>query len=124
MTINQYKKLASTIAKRIADLEGDPNRVKYLKCKHSMFEIGARNPKDRSVQLTINSGDENCVITFNSVSNPNNPNYKFRTLKPGSISLYNGETHTNVDATEYNFDSAQFSDLIMAIETKGWEISY
>ena len=38
--------------------------------------------------------------------------------------LYDNETHTNVDATEYNFDSAQFSDLIMAIETTGWEISY
>jgi hypothetical protein len=124
MTINQYKKLASTIAKRIIALEGNPDRVKYLKCKQSTFEVGARNPKDKSVQLTINSGDENCVITFNSVSNPNNPNYKFRTLKPGSISLYDNETHINVDATEYNFDSAQFSDLIMAIETTGWEIAY
>lgn len=124
MTINQYKKLASTIAKRIIELEGNPNRVKYLKCKHSLFEVGARNPKDKSVQLTINSGDENFMITFNSVSNPNNPNYKFRTLKPGSISLYNSETHTNVDATEYNFDSFQFSNLITIIEMNVWEISY
>ena len=65
------------------------------------------------------------IIKFNSISNPNNPNARFKTLKPGSISLYDKETGINVDASDFNFDSSQFADLLDAIQTEyAWEISY
>lgn len=122
MTIKQYQKIAAIIAKKITNLGGDPLRVRNLKAT-SIFEVGARNPKNKERQLTMESGDENAVITFNRISNPNNPNPNFRTLKPGSMSLYNTETRVNIDPSDYRFDSAQFSDLVLAIENSQWEIS-
>ena len=124
MTIKQYQKLAQIIAKKIESLDGSIDKVRYLKSKHMTFDIGARDPK-KSSGLSIKAGDSNAIITFNSISNPNNPNARFRTLKPGSISLYNSETGTNVDASDFNFDSYQFADLIDVIKTQDvWEISY
>lgn len=122
MTIKQYQKVAANIAKTIESLGGDPNQVRSLKFA-SKFEVGARNPKlYKENPVTMTSGDENVVIVFDTISNPNNPNCKFRTLKPGSISLFNSETRQNVDASDFNFDSAQFADLMDAISTVGWEI--
>ena len=123
MTIKQYQKLAAAVAKTIEDLGGDVNRVRNLKFP-TPFEVGVRNPsiaKDKPV--TIESGDGNAIIAFDTISNPNNPNAKFRTLKPGSMSLFNSETRQNVDASDFNYDSAQFADLISAISTSGWEIA-
>jgi len=121
MTIKQYKKIAATIANRIIELGGDPAKVRNLKAI-STFEVGARDPKNKDRRLTLESGDENMVIYFDCISNPNNPNYKFKTLKPGSISLYDSKNDVNVDPTEYNFDSAQFADLMDAIRTSQWKI--
>ena len=123
MTIKQYKKIAATIANKIIELGGDPAKVRHLK-SISTFEVGARDPKNKDRQLTFESGDENMVIYFDCISNPNNPNYKFKTLKPGSISLYDSKNDVNVDPTEYNFDSAQFADLMDAIGTAQWEFSH
>lgn len=123
MTIKQYQKIASTIANKITNLGGNPLKVQYLK-SISIFEVGARDPKDKNRALTIESGDENAIIKFNRISNPNNPNPKFRTLKPGSMSLFNTETKINIDPSDYHFDSAQFADLMDAIENSQWEISH
>jgi hypothetical protein len=124
MTIKQYQKLAQVIAKKIETLDGSIDKVRYLKAKVTTFEIGARDPK-KDDRLSIEAGDSNVVIKFNSISNPNNPNARFRTLKPGSISLYDKDTDTNVDASDFNFDSSQFADLLDAIQTEyAWEISY
>jgi len=123
MTIKQYQKVAAAIAKTIKDNGGNVDKVKNLKFTCTI-EVGARNPKLYKEQpVGIESGDENTVITFDTISNPNNPNAAFRTLKPGSLSLYNSKTNTNVDASDFNFDSAQFADLIGAIQTTGWVIS-
>lgn len=123
MTIKQYQRLAAAIAKTIKDNGGNVDKVKNLKFACT-FEVGARNPKlYKERPVGIESGDENTVITFDTISNPNNPNAAFKTLKPGSLSLYNSETNTNVDASDFNFDSAQFADLIGAIQTAGWVIS-
>lgn len=122
MTIKQYQKIARVIAKRISDLGGNVNKVRYLKSL-SIFKVGARDPKNKERQLTMESGDENVVINFNKISNPNNPNAYYRTLKPGSMSLFNTETQINIDPSDYRFDSAQFSDLIYAIENSQWIIA-
>ena len=122
MTINQYQKLAAAVAKTIKSIGGDVNRVRHLKFP-TAFEVGVRNPKiAKDNPLTIESGDGNAVIVFDTISNPNNPKAEFRTLKPGSMSLFNSVTRQNVDASDFNYDSAQFSDLITAISTTGWEI--
>ena len=124
MTIKQYQKLAQIIAKKIESLDGSVDKVRYLKAQTITFEIGARDPK-KSDNLSIEAGDSNAIIKFNSISNPNNPNSRFKTLKPGSISLYDKETGINVDASDFNFDSSQFADLLDAIQTEyAWEISY
>jgi hypothetical protein len=124
MTIKQYQKLAQIIAKKIESLDGSVDKVRYLKTQTITFEIGARDPK-KSDNLSIEAGDSNAIIKFNSISNPNNPNARFKTLKPGSISLYDKETGINVDASDFNFDSSQFADLLDAIQTEyAWEISY
>lgn len=122
MTIKQYQTLAKTIADKIIELGGSPQTVRCLS-----FPGGAtayvRDPKTYKARpTTCRSGDSNCTLEFDSISNPNNPNYKFRTLKPGSMSAYNSATHTNVDITEYNFDTTQFADLVALIEHGGWEI--
>ena len=122
MTIKQYQKFAAAIAKTIDSIGGDPCKARHLKFS-TTFEVGARDPKLRKEKPTdMTSGDENAVLVFDTISNPNNPNPKFRTLKPGSVSLYNSETKQNVDASDYHFDSAQFADLIDAVSTVGWEM--
>ena len=124
MTIKQYQKLAQIIAKKIESLDGSVDKVRYLKAQTLTFEIGTRDPK-KSDSLSIEAGDSNAIIKFNSISNPNNPNARFRTLKPGSISLSDKETGMNVDASDFNFDSSQCADLLDAIQTEyAWEISY
>lgn len=123
MTIKQYQTVAKTIANKINDLGGNPANVRNLKFP-SKFTIGARNPKMyKGMPCTFESGDGNVEISFDAISNPNNPNYKFRTLKPGSMSAYDSEANVNVDLSEFNYDSAQFADLIDAISTTGWEIA-
>lgn len=122
MTIKQYQKIARAIAKKISDLGGNIDKVRYLKSV-SIFEVGARDPKNKERQLTMESGDENAVIYFNKISNPNNPNAYYRTLKPGSMSLFNTETKINTDPSDYRFDSAQFADLICAIKNSQWTIA-
>ena len=122
MTIKQYQKIAVAIAKQIKNNGGNINNVRHLKFSIP-FEIGARNPyhyKDAPVSFA--SGDENVILKFDTISNPNNPNAAFHTLKAGSISFYDSETHKNVDGSDYNFDSAQFADLLDAIQTIGWKI--
>ena len=119
MTIKQYQKLAAAVAKKINALGGNPSKVRYLKFP-TKFEVGARDPNGTTTEIT--SGDENTTIVFDTINNPNNPNAAYRTLKPGSMSLFNSETRVNVDASDYNYDSAQFADLIDAIETEGWMI--
>ncbi len=122
MTIKQYQKLATAIAKLIKDNGGDVDKVRHLKFDGT-FAIDARNPRAyKHIPCTFKHGDGNAVIEFDTISNPNNPNAAFKTLKPGSISLYNSETKTNVDGSDYNFDSAQFADLMDAIQTVGWKI--
>ena len=123
MTIKQYQKLATIVAKTIESIGGDANKVRNLKSSIP-FKISVRNPnlaKDKPI--TIKSGDGNAIIEFDTISNPNNPNAKFRTLKPGSMSLFNSETRQNVDASDFNYDSAQFADLICAISASSWEIT-
>ena len=124
MTIKQYQNVAKAIATKIEELGGNPNHVRHLHI-NGATSIKIRDPKQYNNQPTsITSGDGNVVIEFDTLSNPNNPNYKFRTLKPGSMSVYNSETGINVDITEYNFDSAQFADFIDAINTTNWSIRY
>lgn len=123
MTIKQYQTLAKTIASKIIGLNGNPHIVRYLRFPGGVT-ICARDPKSyKDDPVTFESGDSNCTIEFDTISNPNNPNYKFRTLKPGSMSAYNSATHTNVDITEYNFDTTQFAELIGLVKQNGWKIS-
>lgn len=123
MTIKQYQTLAKTIANKIISLNENPHVVRYLRFPGGVT-VCLRDPKAYDVApVTCKSGDSNCALEFDTISNPNNPNYKFRTLKPGSMSVYNSTAHRNVDITEYNFDTAQFADLISLVEQNGWEIS-
>ena len=120
MTIKQYQKLAQIIATQIENLGGNPRTTRTLKYEGGVT-IDARNPKtykDRPV--TFESGDSNFDLEFDTISNPNNPNYKFKTLKPGSMSVYDSKTDVNHDITEYNFDTAQFMTLAELIRQPGW----
>ena len=121
MTLKQYKKLAKTIAEKITnDLGGNPMRVRNLQFDGGVT-VCARDPKKYHDEPTsLKSGNGNTVIEFDTLSNPNNPNYKFCTLKPGSISAYNTSTHVNVDLTDYRFDTTQFKELIETIAQPGW----
>ena len=122
MTIKQYQKLAKTIADKITELSGDPNYARNIECSTEVI-ITVRDPKkygDAPVGMT--SGNGNTTLSFNTLSNPNNPNYKYKTLKPGSMSAYNSQTGVNVDITDYNFDSAQFSSLLNAIANGNWTL--
>ena len=122
MTIKQYQTVAKTIASKIEELGGNPQRVRNLRFNGGVT-ICARDPKKYGdAPTTCRSGDSNAAIEFDTISNPNNPNYKFRTLKPGSMSLYNSQTHVNVDITEYNFDTAQFAEILEMLKQTGWEI--
>jgi len=122
MTIKQYQTLAKTIASKIEALGGNVNRTRNLKFEGGVT-IGARDPKNyNDVPVTFKSGESNVALEFDTISNPNNPNWKFRTLKPGSISAYNSKTNANVDLTEYNFDSSQFAELIGLVNDNSWEI--
>ena len=123
MTIKQYQTLAKTIATKIESLGGNPRTIRKLKLNGGT-SILVRNPKlygDKP--LTCRACESNDILMFDTISNPNNPNYKFKTLKPGSMSVYNSETHVNVDITDYNFDSSQFSSLIDRIEGTVWELA-
>lgn len=124
MTIKQYQKLAKTIADKIeTDLGGNPNHVRHLTFGGGVT-VCARDPKmSDDAPTTFESGKSNIAIEFDTLSNPNNPNYKFKTLKAGSISAYNSGTRSNVDLTEYNFDSSQFKELIDAVSQVGWTIA-
>ena len=121
MTIKQYQTVAKAIASKIEELGGNPYFVHHLHA-NDVVSIKVRDPK-QYIPTSISSGDGNAVVEFDTLSNPNNPNYKFNTLKPGSMSAYNSTNNVNVDITNYNFDSAQFADLIDAINTKDyWSI--
>lgn len=122
MTIKQYQTLAAIVSKVITDLGGDPRKVRNLKATVP-FEIGVRNKLNKSDKTVFEHGSCNLVIKFDTISNPNNPNCMFRTLKPGSMSLYNSEENINYDASDFNYDSSQFADLTDAIQTVGWEIA-
>ena len=124
MTIKQYQTVAKTIASKIEELGGDPARVRNLRLINGGdATINARDPKKYADNpTTFESGESNATIEFDTISNPNNPNYKFKTLKPGSMSLYNSQTNVNVDISEYNFDTAQFAILIEMLKENGWEI--
>ena len=123
MTLKQYKTLAKAIASKITYLGGNPQRVRHLKAPVNYF-INTRDPKAYNDKpCSYVSGESNVEVKFDMISNPNNPNYKFKTLKPGSMSAYSSETKTNVDITDFNFDSAQFADLIEIIENCQWEIA-
>ena len=124
MTIKQYQALAKTIASKIEELGGNPIRVRNLRLINGGdVVINARDPKKYVVNpTTFKSGESNAILEFDTISNPNNPNYKFRTLKPGSMSLYNSQTNVNVDISEYNFDTYQFAYLIAMIKKSDWEI--
>ena len=122
MTIKQYQTVAKTIASKIEELGGNPQRVRSLRFNGGVT-ICARDPKKYAdAPTTFESGESNAAIEFDTISNPNNPNYKFKTLKPGSMSLYNSQTHVNVDIAEYNFDTAQFAELLEMLKQTGWEI--
>lgn len=122
MTIKQYQTVAKTIASKIEELGGNPQRVRNLRFDGGVT-VCARDPKKYGdTPTTFESGESNAAIEFDTISNPNNPNYKFRTLKPGSMSLYNSQTHANADITEYNFDTAQFAELLEMLKQTGWEI--
>lgn len=124
MTIKQYQTVAKTIASKIEELGGNPLKTKYLKLPTSL-SINIRDPKKyANTPTTFESGESNAKIEFDTISNPNNPNYKYRTLKPGSMSFYNSQTHVNVDITDFNFDSAQFADLIELIKLPNWIIAH
>lgn len=122
MTIKQYQTVAKTIASKIEELGGNPQRVRSLRLNGGMT-IHVRDPKKYAdAPTTFESGKSNAAIEFDTISNPNNPNYKFKTLKPGSMSLYNSQTHVNADIAEYNFDTAQFAGLLEMLKEDGWEI--
>lgn len=122
MTIKQYQTLAKTIASKIKELGGNPQRVRSLEFPDGMT-VSVRDPKQCvDNPTTFKSGESNATIKFDTISNPNNPNYKFRTLKPGSMSFYNSQTNVNVDITKYNFDTAQFAVLLEMLKQPGWEI--
>ena len=111
MTIKQFQTLAKAVASKIEELGGDPNYTRHLNFCGGVT-IDARDPKQYDdAPTTYESGSSNTAIEFDTISNPNNPNYKFRTLKPGSMSFYNSRTGVNVDITDYNFDSCQFAAL-------------
>ena len=120
MTINQYQRLSKAIADRIIELGGNPHHVRHLTCNNTI-KCEARDPHSED-ELSITSGETNATLTFDVLSNPNNPNYKFRTLKPGSISAFDSIYQVNVDATKYNFDSAQFKKLIDVVKTTSWNL--
>lgn len=122
MTIKQYQKLAATIANKIIELGGNPRNVRHLTTTTSYIcVVEARDPKQyANVPCSYESGNHNVEIKFNIISNPNNPNYKYRTLKPGSMSMYDSKSNVNVDITDYNFDSVQFSNLICYINNCDW----
>lgn len=122
MTIKQYQKIAAAVAKQIRDNSGNVDKVRHLRF-NCAFEVGARDPKCyKDNPSTFESDNENVVLFFDTISNPNNPNVAFRTLKPGSMSLFNSQTGVNVDASDFNYDSAQFANLLGSILTNGWKI--
>lgn len=123
MTIKQYQTIAKTVASKINELGGNPQRVRSLEFPDGVT-INIRDPKQYDdVPTTYTSGDSNAVVEFDTISNPNNPNYKFRTLKPGSMSFYNSKTKVNVDISEYNFDSTQFAKLVEMLNQPGWQLA-
>ena len=124
MTIRQYQTLAKAVADKIIELGGDPQRVRNLK-NGTLQTLQARDAKKYGDEpCSYASGSSNATVEFDTMSNPNNPNYKFRTLKPGSMSAYSSLAHVNVDLAEYNFDSAQFAKLLSAVNADGWYIAF
>lgn len=116
MTLKQYQKLAKAIANKIIELGGDPRSARHLKLVDKTIHVAVRDPKKYADHpVTMNAGDHNGLVSFDEISNPNNPNWKFKTLKPGSISAYDSVKGENVDLTEYRFDSRQFHYLLNAI---------
>ena len=123
MTIKQYQKLAATIASKINDLGGNARTVRNLH-RSTTTSIEVRDPKQYAdIPVDYLSGSSNATIEFDTISNPNNPNAKFRTLKAGSMSVYNSQTGKNVDITDFNFDSSQFKVLVDTISQDGWNIA-
>lgn len=124
MTIKQFQTLAKTVASKIEELGGDPKRARNLGFSGGVT-IDARDPKQYdAAPTTCESGSSNTAIEFDTISNPNNPNYKFKTLKPGSMSFYNSQTNVNVDITDYSFDSAQFAKLLEMVKQDGWTLQH
>ena len=116
MTLKQYQRLAKAIADKIIELGGDPRSARRLKLVDKTVDAAVRNPKKYADHpVTMDACDHNELISFDEISNPNNPNWKFKTLKPGSISAYNSVKGENVDLTEYRFDTCQFHYLLNAI---------
>ena len=116
MTLKQYQKLAKAIADKIIELGGDPRSTRHLKLVGKPVDVAVRDPKKYADHpVTMDAGDHNGWVSFDELSNPNNPNWKFKTIKPGSISAYDSAKGENVDLTEYRFDTHQFHDLLNAI---------
>lgn len=122
MTIKQYQRLAKAIATRIDTLGGDPRRVRNLKLTDGVELTARDHTQYKDKPISFESGESNITIKFDHISNPNNPNYKYRTLRAGCISAYDSTSNTNVDLTSYNFDTAQFKALIDAISRDDWVI--
>lgn len=121
MTIRQYQILASTIANKITTLGFDPCRVRNL--KNECVTVPARDPKHyKDMPVSFESGNSNATLKFDTISNPSNPNHAYRTLRAGCISAYDSTTNTNVNLTDYRFDSAQFKKLIDAVSNDGWVV--
>lgn len=121
MTIKQYQKLSAAVATKIKSLGEDVSRVRSLTMRPTSIELNVRDPrhyKDRPIDFGKGAG--NAVVKFDTISNPNNPNSAYRTLKPGSMSAYNSAENVNVDLADYRYDSSQFSKLIAAIRLDDW----
>ena len=123
MTIKQYQKLSAAVATKIKSLGEDVSRVRSLTMRPTSIELNVRDPRHyKDHPIDFGKGAGNAVVKFDTISNPNNPNSAYRTLKPGSMSAYNSAENVNVDLADYRYDSSQFSKLIAAIRLDYWTV--
>lgn len=108
MTISQYKKASALIAETIESLGSSPRKAYGIQLPPTPLQV--REP-DSDTAFQNRAGSE---VIIQEIANPNNPNPKFRSLRPGTMTatLSTGE---RLDLADCRFDPGQFSDLLALI---------
>lgn len=117
MTLTQFTKLSETIAERL-QANGQNPRTAYGLSFLTPINIKCRRSAGGKTGLAFGSPASNADLKISGLSNPNNPNYKYRSLNPGVLTaeISGHDGLSKVALSDCKFDPSQFAELVRAIQ--------